>query len=208
MRAFQQRRFRPCYLAGIDSSPERTVKHTILWRRLDVPGHDACQLVALDDGWRLSGMAVFNQDGRPCALGYEVDADARWSSRGARVRGSWGTERVDVTILAAPGGRWHLNGAEQPAVSGCIDVDLGFTPATNLLQLRRVALDIGRTADVPVAWLAFPELTLERLEQRYRRLAQDTYDYQAPGVPYEAHLKVNELGFVTLYPGLWEVEAR
>ncbi|PYM58555.1 MAG: hypothetical protein DMD77_07900 [Candidatus Rokuibacteriota bacterium] len=168
VRAFQQRRFRPCYLAGIDRSPERTVKHTILWRRLDVPGHDACQLVALDDGWRLSGMAVFNLDGRPCALGYEVDADARWSSRGARVRGSWGTERVDVTILAAPGG----------------------------------------TADVPVAWLAFPELTLERLEQRYRRLAQDTYDYQAPGVPYEAHLKVNELGFVTLYPGLWEVEAR
>jgi hypothetical protein len=208
VRTFQQRRFRPCYLAGIHRAPERTVKHTILWRRLDVPGHDACRLVARDDGWRLSGMAVFSLDGRPCALSYEVDADARWSSRSARVRGWCGTEPVDVTILAVPGGRWHLNGTEQPAVVGCVDVDLGFTPATNLLHLRRVALDIGQAADVPVAWLAFPELTLARLGQRYRRLDQDTYDYQAPGVPYEAHLKVNELGFVTLYPGLWEVEAR
>ncbi len=184
------------------------VKYTILWRRLDVPGHDACQLAGLDDGWRLSGMAVFSLDGRPCALRYEVDADARWSSRSARIRGWYGTERVDVAIIAAPGGRWHLSGAEQPAVSGCVDVDLGFTPATNLLQLRRVALDIGQAADVPVAWLAFPELTLERLEQWYRRRDQDTYDYQAPSVPYEGLLRVNEVGFVTLYPGFWEAEAR
>src|SRR5437899_13031076 len=98
--------------------------------------HDACQHVAMDYCCRLPGMAVFNQDGRPCALGYEVDADARWSSRGARVRGSWGTGRVDVSIVAAPGGRWHPNGAEQPAVSGCIDVDLGFTPGPTLPQLR------------------------------------------------------------------------
>jgi hypothetical protein len=183
------------------------VKHTILWRRLDVPGHDACQLVAPDDGWRLSGTAVFRLDGRPCALSYEVDADARWFSRRARVHGWYGAERVDVTILGVPGGRWHLNGAEQPSVIGCIDVDLGFTPATNLLQLRRIALDIGQAADVPVAWLAFPESTLERLEQRYRRRDQDTYDYQALRVPYEAPLQVNEMGFVTRYPGLWEAEA-
>jgi hypothetical protein len=184
------------------------VKHTILWRRLDLPGHDACQLMAVPDGWRLSGMAVFNLDRRPCALAYEVDADARWSSRGVRVHGWCGTERVDVTILAAPGGGWHLNGVEQSAVQGCVDVDLGFTPATNLLQLRRVALDIGQAADVPAAWLAFPELTLERLEQRYRRLDQVTYEYQAPGVGYAAApLQVNEIGFVTRYPGLWEAEA-
>ncbi len=183
------------------------MKHTILWRRVDLPGHDACQLMTVGDGWQLSGMAVFKLDGRPCALSYEVDADARWSSRGARVHGWWGTERVDAAIVAAPGGGWHLNGAEQSAVRGCVDVDLGFTPATNLLQLRRIALDIGQEADVPAAWLAFPELTLERLEQRYRRRDQNTYDYQAPSVPYEAPLQANELGFVTLYPGLWEAEA-
>ena len=86
-------------------------------------------------------------------------------------------------------------------------MDLGFTPATNLLQLRRIALDIGQATDVPVAWLSFPESTLERLEQRYRRRDQDTYDYQALRVPYEAPLQVNEMGFVTRYPGLWEAEA-
>jgi hypothetical protein len=164
--------------------------------------------MAAGDGWRLSGMAVFNLDGRPCALRYEVDADARWSSRGARVCGWCDTERVDVAIVAGPGGQWHFNGVEQSAVRGCVDVDLGFTPATNLLQLRRVALDIGQEATVPVAWFPFPDLTLARLEQRYRRLDQVTYEYQAPSVGYAAApLHVNEIGFVTRYPGLWELEA-
>src|SRR2546426_2029507 len=120
-RVFQQTIVRPCYLAGIDRASERTVKHTILGRRLDLFGHDACQLMAVGDGWRLSGMAVFNLDGRPCALSYEVDADARWSSRGARVHGWCGTERVDVAIVAALGGGWCLNGAEQSAGRGCVD---------------------------------------------------------------------------------------
>src|SRR5712664_4335286 len=114
-RVFQQTIVRPCYLAGIDRASERTVKHTILWRRLDVPGHDACQLVALDDGWRLSGTAVFSLDGRPSALSSEGAAGSRWSSRGARVQGWCGTERVDVAIVAALGGGGCLNGAEQSA---------------------------------------------------------------------------------------------
>jgi hypothetical protein len=89
--------------------------------------------------------------------------------------------------------------------AGCLDIDLGFTPATNLIALRRLALDVGHEADAPAAYLAFPELKLERLEQRYHRLTLDKYDYQAPSVGYVGTLEVSEVGFVTTYPGLWEV---
>jgi hypothetical protein len=33
------------------------------------------------------------------------------------------------------------------------------------------------------------------------------YDYQAPSVGYAAFLLVSDIGFVTQYPGLWELEA-
>jgi hypothetical protein len=114
---------------------------------------------------------------------------------------------VELDIVAMPGVRWALNGTEQPQVAGCLDVDLNFTPATNLIAIRRLTLQIGDRSEAPAAWLRFPELVLERLEQHYHRVTLDQYDYRAPGVDYAATLRVSEIGFVTRYPGLWELEA-
>ena len=79
--------------------------------------------------------------------------------------------------------------------------------ATNLIAIRRLALDVGHASDAPAARLRVPELTLERLEQRYHRVGLDIYDYEAPGTGYAASLQVSDVGFVTRYPGLWEQEA-
>jgi uncharacterized protein len=98
-------------------------------------------------------------------------------------------------------------GTDQPEAAGCIDVDLNFTPATNLIAIRRLALGVGHKSDAPAAWLRFPEYTLERLEQRYYRVSLDTYDYQAPRVGYSGLLQVSDIGFVTQYPGCWALEA-
>jgi hypothetical protein len=184
--------------------PERT----ILWRRLDSPGHDACTLQTLDTGWRLTGMAVFLEEGRPCQLRYTVDCDAAWRTRRATVVGWMGTTALDVEIVSEPVGCWRFNGAEQHQVAGLVDVDLGFTPATNLIQLRRLDLEVGQGADAPVAYLRFPELRFEPMEQRYHRLTADEYDYRSPRFGYAATLRVSDPGFVTHYPDLWELEAR
>jgi uncharacterized protein len=95
---------------------------------------------------------------------------------------------------------------EIPGLEDCVHVDFGFTPSTNLAQLRRAALAIGETADVPVAWLDVPSGTLTRLEQRYRRVTETSYDYDAPRFGYHAVLEVDAIGFVRRYPALWEME--
>jgi hypothetical protein len=86
----------------------------------------------------------------------------------------------------------------------CVDLDLGFTPATNLSQLRRVALQVGEAVDVPVAWLDVDAGTLDKLHQRYERRSEETYWYEAPRFNYSALLQVSALGFVEKYPNLWE----
>ena len=148
-----------------------------LWRRLDVPGHDACRLDELEDGWRLHGAAVFRLDGAPARLDYFVDCDRAWRARTASVEGWVGAQEIAITIAHGADGRWLLDDVPVPGLDDCIDVDFGFTPATNLLQLRRIDLAVGDAASVPVAWLDVPSNTLERLEQRYRRLTDATYDY-------------------------------
>jgi uncharacterized protein len=179
---------------------------TILWRRLDVPGHDACGLLAMDSGWRLTGTAAFGLDNRSCHLHYVVDCVLAWRTRSATVTGWIGRNAVQLAITALPDQGWSLNGTEQAAVAGCLDLDLAFTPATNLIALRRLALGVGDEADAPAAWLRFPELVLERLDQQYRRLDRYRYAYRAPGTGYAGILEVTDAGFVTRYPGLWEME--
>ena len=186
---------------------KRIPEQLILWRRTDMPGHDACGLWGVDSGWSLAGTAIFALEGQPCHLAYEVQCDPRWRTRSAKVMGYIGRHALELTIVVMPGERWQLNGTDQPGAAGCLDVDLNFTPATNLIAIRRLALGVGHEADAPAAWLRFPACTLERLEQRYRRVALDTYDYQAPRVGYAAPLRISDLGFVTQYPGLWALEA-
>jgi len=165
---------------------------SILWRRLDRPGHEAARL----DGTTLVGTAAFAHDGEACALAYRVDCDDAWRTRSAHVRGFVGERAIDVRI-EVDGERWLLNGAEVEAVRGCIDVDFNFSPSTNLLPIRRGAIGVP----VVAAWLRFPSFALQPLEQRYERVGERTYRYSS-ATGFTAEIEVNEEGLPTHYPGL------
>jgi len=180
---------------------------SILWTRLDTPGHDACSLTEIDSGWRLDGSAVFVHEGVPARLTYSLRCDASWRTQRGEVIGSIGTEPMDFNISRSAEGIWTRNGTIVPGLQGCVDLDLGFTPATNLFQLRRLALTEGQAADAPVAWLDVSSGALDLLFQRYERRSKLTYWYEAPRFGYAALLDVSPLGFVRRYPGLWEVQA-
>jgi uncharacterized protein len=91
-------------------------------------------------------------------------------------------------------------------LKGCDDVDLGFTPATNLLPIRRLNLSIGAKAAVRAAWVRFPQLSVEVLDQSYTRLADDRYLYESAGGSFRRELLVDDVGFVLDYPDLWSAE--
>ena len=179
---------------------------TMLWRRMDTDGHDACRLAELERGWRLEGATAFRYETLPACVSYEVDCDEKWQTRAGVVRGWMGAQSLDFRIERRSDGIWALNGAPVPDLEKCVDLDLGFTPATNLFQIRRVALSIGQSADLPVAWFDVPGGTLEKLHQRYQRRSIDTYWYESMRFHYSALLHVNATGFVERYPELWEAE--
>jgi hypothetical protein len=179
---------------------------SILWRRLDLPGVESARLERTQGGWTLAGAAVFTHEERLCRLYYEVRCDAAWRTTTARVAGFVGGGAVEVTIEADGKGGWRLNGQACPQVDGCIDVDLNFSPSTNLLPIRRLRLDVGQEAEVRAAWLRFPSFALEPLEQRYLRTSEDGYRYESAGGAFVRDLVVNADGFVTRYPGFFESE--
>jgi uncharacterized protein len=180
---------------------------SILWRRLDQPGHESGRLFLQRSRGHLTGTAVFAHHQQPCRLDYLVVCDARWRTVTAKVAGWVGSEPVEIELAVDSARRWRLNGQECPAVAGCLDVDFQFSPATNLLPLRRLALAIGQEVEVQAAWLRFPSFTLEPLVQLYRRLDVATYRYESAGGRFVTELQVNAAGFVTSYPNFWQMEA-
>lgn len=178
----------------------------ILWRRLDQPGHEAARLTAQDSGWHLTGTAVFAYDRQPCRLDYLVVCDSRWQTVSTQVLGWVGAETIKVELSVDSARRWRLNGTERPEVAGCSDVDLNFSPSTNLLPIRRLELRIGQETKVRAAFLRFPGFTLEPLEQLYRRIDVATYRYESAGGRFVVDLQVDAVGLVARYPGFWQAE--
>ncbi|HKS08724.1 MAG TPA: putative glycolipid-binding domain-containing protein [Pyrinomonadaceae bacterium] len=182
------------------------IARTILWRRIDLAGHEACRLYGVDDEWRLEGTAVFSHEDRACGLSYLIACDASWNTLSGTVSGWLGNKLVNIELAVDEQRRWKMNGVSQAQVDGCVDLDLNFSPATNLLPVRRLGLEVGESAEVKAAWLRFPSFELEPFAQVYTRVDESTYRYSSSDGEFVADLTVDDVGFATAYPGFWEAE--
>jgi uncharacterized protein len=179
---------------------------SILWQGFVLPGHEACRLFSQDSRWHLEGSAIFSHEQQACRLDYQILCDVNWRTLSAKVEGWLGNTVVNIQIKTDSSGHWWLNEVEQPGIKGCTDLDLNFSPSTNLLPIRRLNLAVGEAAEIKAAWLRFPSFAFEPLPQQYRRLDEITYCYESAGGQFVADLKVNRSGFVVDYPGIWQAE--
>jgi hypothetical protein len=122
------------------------------------------------------------------------------------VTGWLDTTPIDVVIAADAARTWTFNGRSYRDLQGCDDIDLSFSPATNLLPIRRMQLAVGARASARAAWLRLPDVTLESLDQNYERMSTSRYRYESGHGSFVAMLETNAAGFVTHYEGLWQVE--
>lgn len=176
----------------------------VLWRRIDMEGMDACSFVQRDDGCVISGTALYLDGVRPTKFDYRVHCNSDWSSCSAWVSGWVGSEKKAFSISCDAEGKWLMDGAGVPGVAGLLDVDLGFTPATNTNAIRRLNLDVGEEQETTAVWLDTEDWCFKPLMQWYRRLSKTEYAYSSPSHDYTATLVTDDFNIVQVYPQLWE----
>lgn len=179
---------------------------TAFWRCLYTQGHDAALLTPVSNGWKLTGTAVFRGDNGPVSAGYSVEMDEAWVARRGTVAGFSNGRHFRHEIEKTAEG-WMLDGRPNGLVE-LIDLDFGFTPATNFQQLRRANLHIGERAEFSVVWFDIGRERLLHLPQIYERRDDTRYWYESPTSGYQATLEIDSSGFVRLYPELWQMEDR
>ncbi|RKG89879.1 hypothetical protein D7V97_42355 [Corallococcus sp. CA053C] len=184
--------------------PEGRCLQAVTWRRLESPGTEHCELWESTTGPLLIGTTVLVSEGLPLLVRYTVACDPDWHTREARLVLHQGGTRRTLVLQVDDHQRWWRDGRELPELRGCVDVDLSVTPSTNTLPIRRLGLEVGQARDVTAAWVRLPDLSLERLEQRYTRLSSSLFRYESAGGSFVAEVDTDAHGLVTHYPSGWE----
>jgi uncharacterized protein len=162
-----------------------------------VQGAERCRLHADGDGWRLAGLVTAAYDGAPLDVRYLVEVDADWRTRAVSVEMDLLGPTRTLALERDDEQGWSIDGQPAPDLDACVDVDLGVTPSTNTLPIRRLGLEVGDERELEVAWVGFPELRVEAGRQTYRRLAEHRWRYSSGS--FAAELTVDDDGLVVTY---------
>jgi uncharacterized protein len=158
------------------------------------------------DGWTVEGTTAALEDARTWIVTYAIQLDAAWVTRSARIMGRTISGSRETFLQADGAGRWFINGDLAPELDGCLDVDLESSAMTNSLPVHRLGLPGDGQADAPAAYVRALDLSVDRLEQTYRRIAdkaeRQRYDYAAPAFGFTSRLVYDESGLVLDYPGI------
>ena len=168
---------------------------TAEWSGWDGTGHELLTLGHESGGWTADGV-VTGPD-----VHYVVRVDEQWRVRQFLLFRD--QDEPDLWLGVNPTGQWgEINGAHRPELDGCIDLDLGCTPFTNTLPIRRLLLDVDEGAEILVARVDHETLGVVPERQRYTRLAERRWRYWDES-GYTVDLDVDEHGLVVDYPDLF-----
>jgi uncharacterized protein len=170
----------------------------------DWEGHGLEHLVLREDedgGIRVYSFVLGDEEGRPFGLRYQVICNHEWRAMLALVE----IAGDGVLITIDDDGNWRKDGDQPlPHLREALDVDITATPFTNTLPIRRLGLEAGQSADIVVAYIDVPSLTVTADPQRYTCLEpMRRYRFESQGGDFVREIEVDEHGLVVLYPGLF-----
>lgn len=151
----------------------------------------------------IRGDILAAHDGKPLHVTYELVTDAQGISRSLSLQQVFSGERRRRVLVHSADG-WSIDGRAAPELAGCLDIDIGLSPATNALPIARMTAGGVERADVCVAWVRFPSLDVVPATQRYTRVGPGVWRYESITSGFSAQLHVDDWLFPEVYDGVWK----
>lgn len=180
-----------------------------LWRSLDNPGFEHVRVDDSHPGWDVyDSMVVREYEGEIRRGGYTLIVDKSFRTLEIRIMAEQEPGSMAALHLLASGdGTWTDQDERRiPSLDGVIDVDIQWSPLTNTLPVRRLAMKAGDEQDISVAYIELPSLTLRRVEQHYTRVGDTTVRYASQTRDFVRDIVLDDDGFVLEYPDLFTRE--
>jgi hypothetical protein len=155
-------------------------------------------------------------DPLPYRLEYRLDTTVGWATRRLDLEATGAGWRRALSLRRDPEGAWSFEadaagaqealgppGGDPLSVAGALDCDLGFSPLTNLMPVRRHALHEEAGAhDFVMALVSVPDLRFAPSGQRYEHVRPGVVRFAAGD--FAADLQLDPDGLALVYPYLAE----
>lgn len=167
--------------------------YTARWRTWD---HEHLETLTLR--WENEGWTATGEVGRE-AVTYVIRLSATWQTRQFLLFRD--LAEPDLWLGADGTGRWgEMNGAHRHDLAGCSEIDLGCTPFTHTLPIRRLQLAVGDSAEVSVAMIDVETLGITSVVHRYHRLTPRRFEHTSLDTGVTTRLDIDEYGLVHDHP--------
>lgn len=196
-----------------------------LWIKDDPLGMEQAELTVGVGGLAARSVA-FGSVPVPYRLDLELTTGADWVTRTLALTATGDGWLTSLVLERDAAGVWagsrSANGSEPPAVQGSapagsvepadvpahvLDVDVQWSPVTNLMPVRRLGLDrAGSAGTFTMAWVSVPSLAVTLDEQHYTLLGVDEGDvcarFDNGGGFFTAVIRCDADGVALDYPGI------
>jgi uncharacterized protein len=194
----------------------------LIWRGLDEWRIEAAEVHLPEDGVGARGTQI-GIDPLPYRLSYRLEAPERFVTRSLEIEVAGEGWRRELDLTHDGNGGWRCSGAEngKPQVDlqtpggdtagleDSLDCDLGLSPLTNFMPIRRH--DLQREpgeAEFVMAWVSVPDLALHVSAQRYEHVRMEAEGAVVRFIDegmfkgFTSELELDQDGLVRRYPGL------
>ncbi|MCJ8010895.1 putative glycolipid-binding domain-containing protein [Paenibacillus sp. KQZ6P-2] len=177
------------------------MEHTLIWKRLDSTGMEYCTHT-LGERIGIIGKVIRSLPDETSFVDYSVTCDEQGNTEIVTIEYLQQNKKQSMRLEKDSYHRWKRDGIHLPELDGFKDIDIGATPSTNWLPIRRLQLQNGESAELTAAWVRFPEFDVLPLKQTYTRLGEHEYEYRSVS-GYTARLSTDAEGIVREYEGEW-----
>jgi uncharacterized protein len=167
---------------------------TARWQTWDCAHEEVMTLRWENEGWTATG-----EVGRE-KIHYVVRLSPLWQVRQMLLFRD--LEEPDLWLATDGSGRWgEMNGAHRTELDGCRDLDLGCTPFTMMLPVRRLPVDVGDEFEVPVIDVDVETLGVARSLRAFTRISARGWIYRESSSSIGREITVDEYGLALDDPG-------
>ena len=196
-----------------------------LWVKDDPVGMEHAELTVRSCGLAASSVALGSVPVQ-YRLDLDLTTDAGWLTQRVMMTATGDGWARSLVLERDPAGRWSgsrsADGSQPPAVAASVppgivepadipadvfDIDVQWSPVTNLMPIRRLGLDrAGRAGTFMMAWVSVPSLALTLDEQRYTLLGVHEGDvcvrFENDDRFFAVVIRCDTDGVVLDYPGI------
>lgn len=179
---------------------------TIVWKSLEpqVNTIETLQISLSNDHFIWTSYVNGVVQNKPIAIKYRLTIDALWQVKIVNIQ-SLLVPQQSLCLSTNGDGKWFdSNNNVMPVLTGCKDIDISLTPATNTLPINRLSKQLHKQTTIDVIFIDLINWHCDRVTQAYTQIKPQTYQYSGIQSGFSEILAVDEMGFVIDYPNIFE----